>query len=48
MQHFMSIVTEISHQPSVNAQLLRRVVEQALHIVSFVPTVVDTTNFLQW
>ena len=48
MQHFLSIVTEISHQPSVNAQLLRRVVEQALHIVSFVPTVVDTTNFLQW
>jgi len=31
----MLIVIEISHQPSVNAQLLRRVVEQALHIVSF-------------
>ena len=35
MQHFMLIVVEISHQPSVNAQLLHRVVEQALHIVSF-------------
>jgi hypothetical protein len=45
MQHFLLIVTEISHQPSVNAQLLCRVVEQALHIVSFVSAFVDTTNF---
>ena len=41
MQHFLSI----AHQPSVNAQLLRRVVEQALHIVSFVSAFVDTNNF---
>jgi len=35
MRHFLLIVTEISHQTSVNAQLLRCVVEESLHIVSF-------------
>ena len=41
MQHFLSIVTE----PSVNAQLLRRVVEQALQIVSLASDFVETSNF---
>jgi len=40
MQHFLLIVAEISHQPSVNAQLLRRVAEQALYIVSFASNLV--------
>jgi len=48
MQHFLSIVTEMSHQPSVNAQLLRRVLEQALHIVSFAFDFVETSNFFEW
>ena len=39
---------KFSHQPSVNAQLFRRVVEQALHIVSFAFDFVETSNFFSW
>lgn len=34
MQHFEALISELAHQSCVSALLLRRVVEQALHIVS--------------